>query len=843
MWLKFAKFIIAGREDSLAKRGVDPRVIQYIISIRDENEQKYAANAAFRNPQISVEEIRQIANEMNKKTMFPGQQRLLNDDYDDKFKSWIIARTKPLFKDRMPNQEEIQNIKNKLTNINDWYHYKIQENHRFDIASFSLEQAEDKSDIWHSNFDITTGTEYQMRYPAPVIYAPEHWNGWSIRLLQEENDFSCEGNKMGHCVGGYHGKYCDKKCLVFSLRDPNNEPHATIETKYADRDDLDQAYEEIKLLPKFIEKNYRLIGNLFDSVIEAMENGNGKFDFEDENSNEYTIEVPDFPLSPMDVEGIFHTMRQSPDDDENYDEEDDSYNQQGYYDVLQTQGKSNIQPISDYQDMIDEWLDNDEGYDRVNEIIGESNISKKEKIYRDVNNYKVDTLNPEVEQDILDALTIPEFAAVLLTESNIRSNPKIMEKIKAVLLQSSKYVVELLRWLPPSDDVRNTAISSPQAAMYVAYHIDHGPRDDTRQIILNSGDTNLMLAYGYLVEGPNGDGKISPETGKAILSNPEAAYAAALISEGAKDRFRTICSKNPDIAVKYAQYVDKEPNDETRAAALQTPDTALMYAMNVDREPRDDTRNATLSKPSAASSYAANVDRQITEDTLNAVLEKGTDYDIRLYIEQTPDIPEGGRFNIIDRILPFINDKPETATTLAMKLKKSLSEDTLALLRRIASKRPEIALTFASKVDLAPTDITRYGASLEPYYAVRYAKEIDQGPHPVTRWGVCNADNTLWVGQYIEEIDRSWTPMTLKYVKAHKGLHFLLQTAKDLPMQEDLAQQSQLPFEEEEIFERPLEYDRLGVIETETEQTDRDYPYRKYKQINRRLAQRNQNDS
>lgn len=38
-----------------------------------------------------------------------------------------------------------------------------------------------------------------------------------------------EGSRMGHCVGSYYDRVKDMSCTIYSLRDPKNEPHCTVE--------------------------------------------------------------------------------------------------------------------------------------------------------------------------------------------------------------------------------------------------------------------------------------------------------------------------------------------------------------------------------------------------------------------------------------------------------------------------------------------------------------------------------------------------------------------------------------------------------------------------------------
>lgn len=63
----------------------------------------------------------------------------------------------------------------------------------------------------------------------------EYPNGWTMVKVPTAHDLDVEGEYMGHCVGG--DDYADAvkrgKCTIYSLRDPKNEPHVTLEVEEA----------------------------------------------------------------------------------------------------------------------------------------------------------------------------------------------------------------------------------------------------------------------------------------------------------------------------------------------------------------------------------------------------------------------------------------------------------------------------------------------------------------------------------------------------------------------------------------------------------------------------------
>lgn len=60
-----------------------------------------------------------------------------------------------------------------------------------------------------------------------VIY--KFGDGFTIVRITDPEDLKIEGQLMGHCVGGYCEKVKSGNTFIFSLRDPQNNPHVTIE--------------------------------------------------------------------------------------------------------------------------------------------------------------------------------------------------------------------------------------------------------------------------------------------------------------------------------------------------------------------------------------------------------------------------------------------------------------------------------------------------------------------------------------------------------------------------------------------------------------------------------------
>jgi len=153
-----------------------------------------------------------------------------------------------------------------LTYIRDW----INSNNNIDLRVVTQEKALILSKQWHEeiqNYDnlqnasteilrdtpnkSMNGEEFQQIVVDEYILSkiPEalqesvkslNKNSISIIELNTERDIKLEGNRMGHCVGGYSKQISEGICEVYSLRDDKGIPFVTIETQMkGEKDRLD----------------------------------------------------------------------------------------------------------------------------------------------------------------------------------------------------------------------------------------------------------------------------------------------------------------------------------------------------------------------------------------------------------------------------------------------------------------------------------------------------------------------------------------------------------------------------------------------------------------------------
>lgn len=109
--------------------------------------------------------------------------------------------------------------------IFDYFDAEKQININYNPKDLSYEKAKELSDQWHaSEFQIKTTTSYTQGKNDPDT-VPLSDGYFMVKV--NKADERTEGERMGHCLGS--------KCFIhpdspaFSLRDKNNEPHATIQ--------------------------------------------------------------------------------------------------------------------------------------------------------------------------------------------------------------------------------------------------------------------------------------------------------------------------------------------------------------------------------------------------------------------------------------------------------------------------------------------------------------------------------------------------------------------------------------------------------------------------------------
>jgi len=246
------------KEEYLQSLNIPQNIIQYILSIADPQSQQHLINVVRQNPQITMEEL-------NKMIQGIQQPRPVTNPYIPFLKTllrskirhnWISQRKKQEFERWLGEQifkkfalrgktttdsyveEKIEYFlsDDRLILMTDWVE-SLEDNDS--IFNYIYDQAVAASTTWHERDKYSSG-KYDPASKDNIVHGPQwiddkgniipQYQGWTIQIVMSENDLEVEGEKMSHCVGSYYHQVKNEQSIIYSLRDPSNGPHITMET-------------------------------------------------------------------------------------------------------------------------------------------------------------------------------------------------------------------------------------------------------------------------------------------------------------------------------------------------------------------------------------------------------------------------------------------------------------------------------------------------------------------------------------------------------------------------------------------------------------------------------------
>ncbi len=230
---------VASPEEYLGSLGAPSESIQWIMS--QPNPQFYI-NEFRKNPGVDLTALQPPQKRQFEPTRWELNQ-VTQYHKDDSRHKWLLVQLRKMRTTTTPFRDMqgiLQydyvmgggEIQRKMREIDDWYwaNFALEEPGTFDLSSYSWDQAVAASDEWHAaSAGKGSGKIYEPLNPEYVVFSPKEWNGWSIQKVVSENDLLVEGNRMNHCVGDYCPQVDSGATEIYSLRDPKNEPHVTVE--------------------------------------------------------------------------------------------------------------------------------------------------------------------------------------------------------------------------------------------------------------------------------------------------------------------------------------------------------------------------------------------------------------------------------------------------------------------------------------------------------------------------------------------------------------------------------------------------------------------------------------
>lgn len=201
-----------------------------------------------------------------------------------------------------------------------------------DIMQYQLPQFRERIQQWDAEMAAKAHDE-ALKGGEFVHQTPD---GYTIRQLHLPEELEAEGEAMGHCVGGfgYAGQVARGDTMIYSLRDPQGKPHATIE-----------------LAPK----RYHAVEHPPFDVDTAMDNhavlGHAPAELKDAIRQYDATGVTDY--HPADVAELHRVLTQRHEAERPTRGRPMPHNG----DIVQIQGKGNQEPNSEYKRQLRHWFE------------------------------------------------------------------------------------------------------------------------------------------------------------------------------------------------------------------------------------------------------------------------------------------------------------------------------------------------------------------------------------------------------------------------------------------------------------------------------------------------------
>ena len=243
--IKIAFEKLAGRDDYLRDLGASEDIVSYIMSLEGKHSH-YLTNAFRQNPGLTLSDLQGMRPPEDLSAIREMENKLV-ERFPDGMKKWLIYQIRRRIRigeNILPNDERYgryfyEYLNQGTYDMIDWFRAVEP-----DLSNLSLREAEVASEQWHD--DMAAGGAGKIYQESNILYGPtwtdsegnvkEEYEGWTIQEITTENDLLAEGHFMDHCVGSYWNNQMEfivgnnaDPARIFSLRDPGNKPHVTIE--------------------------------------------------------------------------------------------------------------------------------------------------------------------------------------------------------------------------------------------------------------------------------------------------------------------------------------------------------------------------------------------------------------------------------------------------------------------------------------------------------------------------------------------------------------------------------------------------------------------------------------
>lgn len=265
---------IAKIRDIMHKKQVNTEIANYILQLGIIDETPAYIACAVKNPDLTLDEFLQKVSTLKNSHKINLNQPLqrewnLAQIYENKKFQYAVCtwmkslRVVPMgtleSEDDVSYKLSFDEMKQNFDDAYDWYRYILENDHEIQLGDYDHMMAEQIA--WHKTFkEKGKHTIFGPIKPGQIVYTyPDgKYKGWTIQKILTKQDFECEGQSMHHCVGSYYRQVDTKN--FFSLRNPKNRPHVTIET------DLNMSLLQYKM-----QNNESVTKEMTDLITEGFE--------------------------------------------------------------------------------------------------------------------------------------------------------------------------------------------------------------------------------------------------------------------------------------------------------------------------------------------------------------------------------------------------------------------------------------------------------------------------------------------------------------------------------------------------------------------------------------------
>jgi len=235
MWYRFAS--LQDEVEKLRTQGVDESILSVFSNSKyDDATKGKMLGAIKKNPNISLQELENLSRQ-NKPTR--EEQFILARFQNEKFKNWLFHKLKGWrVQPARPDGEYSHNIPQNgfgdhgnflelALHVQDFVNNIEINDPDYNLGLKSWEEVVQDTNQWESMLQGRGSGKFYN--PADRNEIMKYPDGWSMVKVISENDLDVEGAKMHHCVAGYWDNVRKGNTNIYSLRDPGNQPHVTIE--------------------------------------------------------------------------------------------------------------------------------------------------------------------------------------------------------------------------------------------------------------------------------------------------------------------------------------------------------------------------------------------------------------------------------------------------------------------------------------------------------------------------------------------------------------------------------------------------------------------------------------